>query len=228
MSCSIGALFVTIFYIPLYFQFIRGESALRSAVDLLPFLFTSVSAMLVSGRLIATFGYYKMWFITGSGLSLIMSACLYSIEVDSSHGKIYGYLVIGGIGTGLYAMNAGAVMSAIVAKKDVADAGTIFGWVDTICGAVSVAVANCIFVNKATDGIQTVLPHIPRSTVQQAIAGVGASLTNDASPPIKSAILVAALAAIRDVWLQLVITAALSFVSSFFLRNKRLGSLSRQ
>ena len=226
-GCSIGMMFITIFYIPLYFQFVRGESAIRAAVDLLPFLFTSVSAMLISGRLITSFGYYKLWFIAGSSLALIMSVCLYTTEMDTSHGKIYGYLILGGVGTGLYAMNAGPVMSAIVAKEHIADASTIFGCVDTLCGAFAVAVANSIFINRASDNIQRILPHTPRATVQEAIAGVGASFTNQLPPPLREAVLQAALDAIKDAWIQMIATAALSFVLSFFLRNRKLSELSK-
>ena len=109
-GCSIGIMFITIYYIPLYFQFVRRESAIRSAVDLLPFLFTTVFAMLISGRLITSYGYYKPWFTVGSSLVLAMSVCLYTTEIDTSHGKIYGYLIIGGVGTGLCAINSGPVM----------------------------------------------------------------------------------------------------------------------
>ena len=228
MSCSISMLFITIFYTPLNSQFVRGQSALRSAIDLLPFLLTCVTAMLVSGWLISSVGYYKLWFIAGSGLSLISFSCLYTIEVDTPYGKIYGYLILGGIGTGLYAMNAGAVMSATVAKQDAADAATIFGCVDTICGAIAVAVANCVFVNRATDSIQVILPETPRHAVQQAIAGVGASLTNEASPEVRARILQAARDAIADVWLQLIVTAAVSFVFSFLLRNKKLKPVTTE
>ena len=218
---AIGVLFITIFYIPLYFQFIRGESAIRSAVDLLPFLFTAVSAMLISGRLI-TYGYYKYWFIGGSSLTLIMSVCLYTTEITTSHGKIYGYLVLGGIGLGSYAMNSGAIMAAVVAKEHVADASTIFGSVDTLCSSISVAVANSIFVNRATDAIQGILPDAPRAVVQEAIAGVGASLTDQLPPPLKLAVLQAALDAIKDAYIQMIATAALSLILSLCLRNRSL------
>lgn len=227
-GCSISMLFITIYYIPLYFQFVRGESAIRSAVDLLPFLFTSVSAMLISGRLITSFGYYKLWFIAGSCLSLIMSVCLYTTEINTSHGKIHGYLILGGIGTGLYAMNAGPVMSAIVAKEHVADAGTIFGCVDTLCGTFSVGIANSIFINRASDSIQKLLPNIPRATVQEAIAGIGAPLTNQLPLSLKKAVLQASSDAIKGAWVQMIATAALSFVLSLFLRNRKLRELSRE
>ena len=223
---SISVLFITIFYIPLYFQFIRGESAIHSAVDLLPFLVTAVFAMLISGRLI-TFGYYKYWFIAGSGLTLTMSVCLYTTETDTSHGKVYGYLILGGVGLGSYAMNSGAIMAAIVAKEHVADASTVFGSVDTLCGAISVAVANSIFVNRATDAIQDLLPDTPRAVVQEAIAGVGASLTDQLPPPLQLAVLQAALDAIKDTYVQMIATAALSFLLSLCLRKKRLGDLRK-
>ena len=226
-GCSIGMLFITIYYIPLYFQFVRGESTIRSAVDLLPFLLTSVSAMLISGRLITSFGYYKLWFIAGSSLALIMSVCLYTAEIDTSHGQIYGYLILGGVGTGLYAMNAGPVMSAIVAKEHVADASTVFGCVDALCGAFSVGITNSIFINRASDSIQKLLPGTPRATVQEAIAGVGGSLTDNVPPSLKRAVLQAASDAMKDAWVQMMATAALSFVLSFFLRNRKLSQLSK-
>ena len=224
-GCSIGILFIIIFYIPLYFQFIRGESAIQSAVHLLPFLITAVFAMLVSGLLISSFGYYKLWFVAGSILALIISVVLYTLDIDTSHRKIIGYLIMGGVGIGLYAMNAAPVMSAIVAKSHAADASTVFGCVDTLSGAFSVGVANCIFINRASDGIQRVLPDTPRSAVQEAIAGVGASLTDGLSPPLKRAVLQATLDAINDVWMLTMITAALSLVLSIFLRNKKLTNL---
>ena len=227
IGCSIGVLFITIFYIPLYFQFVRGESAIRSGVHLLPYLFTTVVAMLISGRLIMSYGHYKLWFVAGSSLTLIMSACLYTIEVDTPHGRIYAYLIIGGIGCGLYSMNAGPVMAARVAKEYVSDASAIFACVDTLCGTLAVGVTNSIFINQATSNIQKVLPGTPRATVQDAIAGVGASLTDQLSPQLKFEGLQAVLNAIKDAWVQMIATAALSLVLSLFLRKGRLSELSR-
>ncbi|KAL8646732.1 MAG: hypothetical protein Q9226_006737 [Calogaya cf. arnoldii] len=226
-GCSISLLFIIIYYIPLYLQFVRGQSAIRSAVDLLPFLFTCVFSMLASGRLITNFGWYKLWFIAGSSLALVMSACLYTLELGTSHAKLYGYLILGGVGTGLYAMNSGPAMSAIVAKEHVKDAGTVFGCIDTISGAIAVGIANCVFVNRATDTIERILPDTPRVAVQEAITGVGASLTDHLEPAVREAILHAILDAIQNAWIQMMATAALSLLLAFCLRNKKLSDLSK-
>ncbi|KAL9057312.1 MAG: hypothetical protein Q9162_002386 [Coniocarpon cinnabarinum] len=221
IGCPISMLFLPIYYIPLYFQFVRGETAVHSAVDLLPFLVTSVAAMLVSGRLII-FGYYKLWFVFGSLLALIMSICLYTIRMDTSHAEIYGWTALGGIGVGLYAMNAGPVMSAIVAQAHVADAGTIFACVDAITGSMSVGIANSIFINQATKTIQGILPNLPKQAVQDAITGVEASLSDQLPPDQRTAVVQAVLNAIRDVWVQAIATTALSLVLSLLLRNEKL------
>ena len=225
-GCAIGMLFITIYYIPLYFQFIRGESAIQSAIDLLPFLVTSVCAMLVAGRLITNYGHYKLWFIAGSGLTLIMAVCLYDTKIGTSHGQIYGFLILGGTGLGLYAMNAGPIMAAIVAKEDAANASTVFGCVDMLSGAFAVGITNSIFINRASDVIQKLLPDAPRASVQEAIAGAGASLTDALPPSLQRAVLQATLDAIKDALVQMIATAALSFILSMFLRNGKLRDLS--
>ena len=50
-AIGIGALFITINYLPLYFQFVRAESALQSAKDMLPLVFLGVTAFMLNGTL---------------------------------------------------------------------------------------------------------------------------------------------------------------------------------
>ncbi|KAL9055252.1 MAG: hypothetical protein Q9162_003662 [Coniocarpon cinnabarinum] len=218
-ACSIGIIFVSVYYAPLYFQFVRGESAIRSALDVLPYLATTIAAMLISGRYIGAFKHFKIWFIAGNALALAMSICLYNTTLDTSHAKVYGYLVHGGTGGGLCAMNVGPIMAMVVPTEDSANATTIFGCVDMICGAVSLAVANAIFLNRATNEIMKVLPGIDRAVVQSAIAGSGASLTAQLPRELQQAVLNAVLDGIKDVWIQLIATAVVSLILAFFMRH---------
>ena len=222
-GCSISILYIVIYYIPLYLQFVRNETAIQSAIDNLPFLVTTVAAMIFSGHLLRRAPYYKIWFIAGSLLSLTLGACLYTTEIDTPQNRIYGFLALGGIGVGLFAMNAGPIMAAIVKAGDGGNASSIFGCVDTICSVISVAVANSIFVNLATDKIQLILTNLPRSEVQSAIAGIGASITEGLPAAQKESVLVAILYAIKQVWIQTIATAGFSFVLSMFMRNDKLA-----
>ena len=223
-GCSISILYVTNYYIPLYLQFVRGNTAIRAAANSLPFLVPMVAAMLISGRLLGQVRcYYKLWFIAGSLLSLIMSTCLYFTKTTTPYGRLYGYLVMGGTGVGLYAMNAGPIMATIVSPNDVTSAGTIFGCVDTITNALSLGMADCIFVNRATERVQLVLPREQKSIIQDAIVGVGANGLQGLPVEQQDAVIQSIMKSIQDVWIQMIATASVAFVLSLFMRNKLLA-----
>ena len=74
-SCNACA-FIAIYYIPVYFQFTRGDDALDSAVRLLPLIFLLSSTILANGFLMSKFGYYQPWYVGGSVLAIVASVCL--------------------------------------------------------------------------------------------------------------------------------------------------------
>jgi MFS family permease len=68
--------YVSVYYIPLYFQFTRGDTAIYTAVRLLPFIFLLITAMHLSGQLMSHYGWYKPWYVVGSLSSLITAALM--------------------------------------------------------------------------------------------------------------------------------------------------------
>lgn len=85
-----GAILTTAYYIPLYFQFARGDDAMQAAVRLLPFVLTLVFASLCNGFLMPRVGYHKPWFVSGSGLYLVGCALMCTLfPFTSSSHSIY-------------------------------------------------------------------------------------------------------------------------------------------
>ena len=68
--------FVPIYYIPLYFQFTRGDDALMSGVRLLPYIALLSATMLANGAFMSRVGHYKAWYVGGSALGLIATVLL--------------------------------------------------------------------------------------------------------------------------------------------------------
>lgn len=66
--------YVPLYYIPLFFQFTRGDDALKAAVRLLPFVFPYSFTVITNGALMSKFGLYQPWYLVGSGLLLIGGA----------------------------------------------------------------------------------------------------------------------------------------------------------
>lgn len=62
--------FIPIYYIPVYFQFTRGDTALEAAVRLLPLITLLSAAIMANGYLMGKLGYYQPWYLIGGALAL--------------------------------------------------------------------------------------------------------------------------------------------------------------
>jgi MFS family permease len=75
LFCSAAAVnaaaFIPIYYVPLYFQLTRGDSAITAAVRLLPLIFVLSAGVLANGHLMSRFSHFQPWYIFGSVLVLI-------------------------------------------------------------------------------------------------------------------------------------------------------------
>jgi hypothetical protein len=83
-----AAIYITIYYIPIFFQFTHGDTAIMAAVRLLPFVFILSALVLANGALMARWGYYTPWYIGGSILTLIGSVLMCKpIRISSPFGR---------------------------------------------------------------------------------------------------------------------------------------------
>ena len=113
------SLFVAAYYIPLFFQFARGDSAIEAAVRLLPFIMVTVFFIMLNGGLMPVFGYYMPWYFFGGIFQIIGAALMYTVDADSAPAKVYGYSVILAIGTGVVVQAGYSVSAAKVKMEDI-------------------------------------------------------------------------------------------------------------
>lgn len=78
MVCSNAAAFIPIYYIPVYFQFTLGDTALTAAVRLLPLILIFSAGNLAQGFLLIKSGYYWIWFFAGGVFMLVGNVMLCS------------------------------------------------------------------------------------------------------------------------------------------------------
>lgn len=74
-TCN-AAVFIPVYYVPIFFQFTWGDDALASAVRLLPLIFLLCVTILANGWLMSKLGYYMPWYAIGAALMLIANVCL--------------------------------------------------------------------------------------------------------------------------------------------------------
>lgn len=75
LQCT-GGVMMTVYYVPLLFQFTRGDGALDAGVRLLPLVFMMVTFSILNGWAMPKFGYYMPWYVFGNVMMLIGSALM--------------------------------------------------------------------------------------------------------------------------------------------------------
>ena len=82
-SASNAGGYIPLYYIPLFFQFTRGDDALRAAVRLLPLVFLYSFTVISNGAFMSRFGLYQPWYVAGSALLLVGGAlcCKLSLTI---------------------------------------------------------------------------------------------------------------------------------------------------
>ncbi|KAL8753098.1 MAG: hypothetical protein Q9184_005521 [Pyrenodesmia sp. 2 TL-2023] len=217
-ACSSTATFLPIYFIPLYFQFVQNDSALDAGVRLLPFVVFLVVVCVANGAIMSITGYYFPWYIVGGGFTLIGAALLYTVGVDSSTARIYGYSILLAVGAGSFVQTSFSVAQAKVEPHMIPlaigfiSAGQIGGV------TISLAIANSVFLNKSTNGIQAVLPDIPNDQVQAAISGAGSVFLAALDDRMKRLVLEAIVNAMQNVYILAIVAGSVALLLAFTMK----------
>ena len=101
ISLFTGAAFFLVFvYLPVFFQISLGVSATYSGLLLLPLFTASFVASVVSGRLVARYGRYKLVVITGTLLLGVGLLSMSTMSVSITTTTATGYMVVVGLSIG--------------------------------------------------------------------------------------------------------------------------------
>lgn len=222
MASGGTSLFLPVYYIPLFFQFTRGDSALESGVRLLPFILLLIFSVILNGGLMAKLGYYMPWYTAGGALVLVGSALMVTVDASTSAAHIYGYTVIIGFGAGLFAQASFAVAQAVTAPAMV---GAAVGFI--ACAQISgitlaLAIANAVFHNGAQTGIGRILPGMSATDVQDLIAGARSVIFQGLSTEMQEQVMDAIVSAQQKVYILMVTAGALTLVLSLLMKREKL------
>lgn len=91
---------LVVYYIPIWFQAIKGVSAVESGIRCLPMILGVVILSIVAGFLTTALGYYTPWMIFSSLLMATGAGLLSTFRLGTGHAMWIGYQAIYGFGVG--------------------------------------------------------------------------------------------------------------------------------
>lgn len=93
-SIGIGSVLVLYaFYLPIWFQVIQAKSPEASGIALIPLLLSVVVAVIFSGIVASSIGYYVPAMLIGAALAIVGGALISTWTVNVGSGKWIGYQV---------------------------------------------------------------------------------------------------------------------------------------
>ncbi|GIJ88158.1 hypothetical protein Asppvi_007075 [Aspergillus pseudoviridinutans] len=220
-SASSG-LFISVYYIPLFFQFTQGDTAVHASLRILPFVMVLIFTIILNGHMMSKFGYYLPWYLFGSICELIAASLMYVVKTDTSASAIYGYTSLMALGVGAFNQAGYSVVQAKVKKTEIPWA-LGYMMVSQLGGIVlALGIAGAIFVNKSTKGLIKLLPDADPEAIKNAIGGTASGFFKTLSKAQQTAALDIIVKAIDDVYILLIVAGALGVILSVFLKREKL------
>jgi MFS family permease len=223
-----AAMFGAMTFIPEYQQIVRGYSATKSGLFMLPMVCGMMLAMIPSGRLISKIGRYRIFPIVGTAVTATGLWLFSHISLTTSQLTLSAWMFVLGFGIGLYMQVMTLAVQNSIDRKDMGAATSVVTFFRSMGASFGTAIFGAILTARLTHYLFVYLPssassHISTKSLQQSTAGL-----QHLPPSIVHDILLAFSHAFHDVFLITVPFAALTFVVSFFLRESPLKTSTKE
>lgn len=115
-----GGYFITLYYLPIYFQSIDNRSPIGSGVRQIPLIALFSVATFASGKAITKTGIAAPYLLVSSVIVTISAGLLYMLDIGTSTGKWVGYQILAGTGYGMGLQVPIVIAQAFAAPTDIA------------------------------------------------------------------------------------------------------------
>jgi MFS family permease len=176
--CLGGAFFLLIYWVPIWFQAIKGATAFKSGIYSLPMVLALVLANVITGIGTTKIGYYNPFYYGCVLFSTVGAGLLTTFETDTGSAKWIGYQVLYGIGVGLGMQQALITVQTVLPMRDVPTGTAMVMFFQTFGGALFVSVGQNIFNNRLISEIPKYAPGFDPAIVLH----VGATSLKDQVP----------------------------------------------
>jgi hypothetical protein len=174
-----SAFFIALYYLPIWFQAIKGASAVHSGIMNLPLLLGVVIMAMVAGFLITLTGYYTPFIIMSTVVASLGMGLLSTLRPDSGHSMWIGYEALFGLGIGAGLMQTVLIAQTVLEIDDTPTGTAALIFFQTLGGAIMISVAQNVFQNRLLANMTAVFPGLNPFLV----LGKGATNLQDVIPP---------------------------------------------
>ncbi|KAF2451162.1 MFS general substrate transporter [Karstenula rhodostoma CBS 690.94] len=169
LFCDNMSNYLKLYYMPFYFQSVRGTSAIRSGVDYIALAVPQFFALLIAGGLVTRFGHYMPVILTGQIICAIGTGLLTRVDIATPTAHWATFLALTGFGLGM-GINAPhiAIQAVMETESDVFLANGVATFFSQLGGTIAVPIGNAFLLNAIRKYVPRWAPDVPVQTVIRA------------------------------------------------------------
>lgn len=221
------AMFAAIIYLPVYQQLVRGYSATKSGLFLLPLVVGLMISVISSGRIISHTGKYKIFPIIGTIITAFGLWLFSHIGLNTSVATLSTWMVVLGLGIGLYMQVTVLAIQNSISREDMGTGTSLASFFRSLGSSFGAAAFGAILTSRLTYHLTQLLPNAPVGSIGSS--SIEASSQIAMLPPfIRQQFLTAFVNAFSDLFMWAIPVALIAFVISWFLREAPLRESTRE
>ncbi|KAM5527621.1 MFS aflatoxin efflux [Fusarium oxysporum f. sp. phaseoli] len=186
---------IFMYFLPIWFQAIKGVSAVDSGIRLLPMVLSMVVASMITGILVSKIGYYTPFMIAGVCLMSVGAGLLTTLQVNTEQAKWVGYQFIYGWGLGSTFQAPNLAAQTVLPTRDVPIGTALLFFTQLLGGTIFISVGQNVLNNQLLERLRGV-----RGFDASFITSSGATTLTDLPDSIKPTVLFAYNEALRKVY----------------------------
>ena len=209
-----------LYYMPLYYETVKRETAILAGVSLFPQTFTVAPAAVVTGILISKVGRYRWAIWSGWSISTLGYGLLCYLKVNTPTVSWVFLNLVSGIGMGILFPAMTFPIQAATSNKDMAFAVALYSFFRAFGQAIGVAIGGTIFQNEMKKKLlrYPLLASHATEYSRDASSLVQVIKTMSAGQA-RTELVQSYTDALRIVWAVLTGLAAVGFLTSFLIQD---------
>ncbi|KAJ7656291.1 MFS general substrate transporter [Mycena polygramma] len=212
----------TNFYLPVLFQGVNGDSALRSGIKMLPVSLGGSLTTITVGLLVTATKRTRPFMWSGTALMTVGAGLLISLNEKSSLGMELGLTLVQGMGTGFLFQPPLIALQAAMPLKDMAACTGAFYLVRTLGTTLGVSLGGVAFQSQLATRLRAIPALAGTATQASILQGDYKDIKLIDPPELRQQVVVALSRSLRTIFVMLAPLAGATFLLSLVVRHYSL------
>jgi EmrB/QacA subfamily drug resistance transporter len=213
---AMGAVLTSIYYLPEWFQVIKGASPTKSGLMYLPLSLADILSAIVAGAALQAIGYPNIPILLGTVLMSIGTGLFTTFQPSTGHQHWIPYQVLQGMGAGMTLSMPYASIQTVLQPAEIPIGTSLVQCFQFLGGAVSLSIAQAVFSNKLVSSLMAA--GISTQEIQSIIAAGAADVRKVTAPAQLAQVVGAYNQGIVETFYVAAATAVAAFVISLGLQ----------